>query len=167
MQEFHRGDPIQGTPSQPRNTFCFPGSLTTGHHPSSPFPRAVPPVLPPSPLPEPSPGTFVEGLVDEVGGGVEVGAHVEGGGVVGLDAQVADAGALVVLGAAAPAAVRGVQHVGDAQLQQLPPVGRDISAGTAGRGRLRPGTVSQHGGKAALDKRFWLRELDDKNLMDF
>lgn len=74
-----------------------------------------------------SPPTFVQRLVDEISCRVEVGAHVEGRRVVGLDAQVADARALVVLGAPPPLAVRGVEDVGDAQVSQLPPVGRYIS----------------------------------------
>lgn len=67
--------------------------------------------------------------MDEVSGRVEVGAHVEGRRVVGLDAQVADACALVVLGAPPPLAVRGVEDVGDAQVGQLAAVGCYISAG--------------------------------------
>lgn len=48
---------------------------------------------------------------------------------MGLDAQVADACALVVLGAPPPLAVRGVEDVGDAQVGQLAAVGCYISAG--------------------------------------
>lgn len=47
---------------------------------------------------------------------------------MGLDAQVADARALVVLGSPPPLAVRGVEDVGDAQVGQLAPVGCYISA---------------------------------------
>lgn len=47
---------------------------------------------------------------------------------MGLDAQVADARALVVLSTPPPLAVRGVEDVGDAQVSQLAPVGCYISA---------------------------------------
>lgn len=47
---------------------------------------------------------------------------------MGLNAQVADACALVVLSTPPPLAVRGVEDVGDAQVSQLTPVGRYISA---------------------------------------
>lgn len=47
---------------------------------------------------------------------------------MGLDAQVADACALIVLSTPPPLAVRGVEDVGDAQVSQLTPVGRYISA---------------------------------------
>lgn len=48
---------------------------------------------------------------------------------MGLDAQVADARALIVLCTPSPFAVRGVEDVGDAQVSQLTPVGCYISAG--------------------------------------
>lgn len=67
--------------------------------------------------------------MDEVSGRVEVGAHVEGGRVVGLDAQVADAGALIVLGTPPPLAVRGIEDVGDPQVSQLTPIGCYIPVG--------------------------------------
>lgn len=67
--------------------------------------------------------------MDEISCRIEVGAHVKGGRVVGLDAQVADARALIVLCTPSPFAVRGVEDVGDAQVSQLTPVGCYISAG--------------------------------------
>lgn len=53
--------------------------------------------------------------MDELGGRIEVDAHVEGGRVVGLDAVVRHVHAGVVLGAAAPLALRTVEDVCDAE----------------------------------------------------
>lgn len=69
---------------------------------------------------------FIQRLMDEVSCRIEVGAHVKGRRVVGLDAQVADARPLVVLRTPSPFAVRGIEDVGDAQVSQLTPVGRYI-----------------------------------------
>lgn len=64
-----------------------------------------------------------QGLVDEVCGPFEVGAKVELLRVVGLDAQVGDAGVLVEAGVGVDVhegpALGGVQDVGDAQFLQL------------------------------------------------
>lgn len=76
--------------------------------------------------------------MDEVSCRIEIGAHVKGGRVVGLDAQVADACALVVLCTSSPFAVRGVEDVGDAQVSQLTSVGCYISAGREKQRRKVP-----------------------------
>lgn len=64
--------------------------------------------------------------MDEVCGRLEVGAHVEGRRVMGLDPQVADAQCLVGVRRAPPPAVRGVEDVGDPQAAELPPVVRYV-----------------------------------------
>lgn len=67
--------------------------------------------------------------MDELGRGIEVDAHVEGGRVVSLDAVVGDVHAGVVLGPAAPLALGAVEDVRDAKFRQLPTIRCDVPAG--------------------------------------
>lgn len=73
-----------------------------------------------------------EGFVDELGGRIEVDAHVEGGGVVRLDAVVGDVHPRVILRATAPLALRAVEDVCDAQSGQLAAIWRHVSADRGG-----------------------------------
>lgn len=57
--------------------------------------------------------------MDELSCGIEVDAHVEGGGVVSLDAVIGDAHPGVILGSAAPLALGTVEDVRDAKFGQL------------------------------------------------
>lgn len=64
--------------------------------------------------------------MDELSRGVEVDAHVKGGGVVGLDAVVGDVHPCVVLRSAAPLALGAVEDVRNAEFGQLTSVRGDI-----------------------------------------
>lgn len=75
--------------------------------------------------------------MDELGRRVEVHAHVEGGGVVGLDAVVGDAHPSVVLRSAAPLALGAVEDVRDAEFGQLAPVRGDVPAEMFARSQIQ------------------------------
>ena len=60
--------------------------------------------------------------MDEFSCRVEVDAHVKGGGVVSLDAVIGDVHPGVILGSAAPLALRTVEDVSNAKFGKLTPV---------------------------------------------
>lgn len=90
--------------------------------------NSVPVGPPPASLPSLPTSWLAQRPVDEVGGRLEVDAHVEGRRVVGLDTQVADAQPLVGFGRPSPPAVRGIEDVRDAQATQLTVVVGDFPA---------------------------------------
>lgn len=69
-----------------------------------------------------------EGFVDELSRGVEVDAHVKGGGVVRLDAVIGDVHPCVILRSAAPLALGTVEDVRNAEFGQLTSVWGDVPA---------------------------------------
>lgn len=63
-----------------------------------------------------------ERFVDELCSRIEVDAHVEGGGVMSLDAVISDAHPGVILGPAAPLALCTVEDVCNTEFGQLTPI---------------------------------------------
>lgn len=69
-----------------------------------------------------------EGFVDELSSRIEVDAHVEGGGIMSLDAVISDVHPSVILGTASPLALGTVEDVCNLEFGQLSSVWCDISA---------------------------------------
>lgn len=60
-----------------------------------------------------------EGFVDELSSRIEVDAHVEGGGIMSLDAVISDVHPSVILGTASPLALGTVEDVCNLEFGQL------------------------------------------------